>query len=463
MAAVSIKKGMKALVVGLGRSGVSATKLLVKKGIRTTVTDELNKTDLKPSLDALEGVSFKSELGKHVLKSFTDSDFIVVSPGVRLDIKPLQQAVKSGVPVISELELASQFIHEPLIAVTGTNGKTTTTSLIAAMIQEGGKTAFLGGNIGTPLSEYAARREKCDFVVVEVSSFQLDATFSFKPHVAVYLNFAPDHLDRYENYEAYLQAKMRMISQMSEEDFVVANLRDQKMISLMTGCKPKVLHFTSDSRKQIPSPFSESFHGMTFESVIGELHLHTQRWKDHAFDVKGSLLRGVHNRENIMAAILASKLAGIHNEAIQRVIKTFKPLPHRMEFVARKNQVLFINDSKGTNIHSLIRSLQSFAEPVILIAGGKDKGEEFDPLAPYVRRHVKNLILVGEAKEKLNRAVGDSTETFLVGTFEEAIYLAYQKSRSGDVVLLSPGCASQDMFKNYEERGEVFKRIVNTF
>ncbi len=457
-----IKKGMRALVVGLGKSGVSVTKLLVKKGIKVTVTDELNKSDLKESLDALEGVACKQELGKHVLKTFTKQDFIVVSPGVRLDMKALQQAEKSGVPVLSEIEVASQFITEPIIAVTGTNGKTTTSHLIAEMIQAGGKSVFLGGNVGVPLSEYPLRRDKADYVVAEVSSFQLDSSFTFKPAIAVFLNIAPDHLDRYPSFDHYVQSKMRLKVNMGEEDHIILNLRDAKLMNSIGECKSKILHFTSDTIAKLPAHYAESFQGISMESPMTGV-LNAARWKEHSFDFKGCLLRGIHNRENMMAAVLAAKLAGITNESIQKTLANFKPLPHRMEFVARKNQVSFYNDSKGTNVHSMLRSLESFHEPIILIAGGKDKGEDYTSLAPVIRRHVKNLILVGEAKEKLNRAIGDFSETFLVGTFEEAVYLAYQKSRSGDVILLSPGCASQDMFKDYEDRGNYFKRIVNSF
>jgi len=457
-----IKKGMKALVVGLGRSGVSATKLLLKKGIKVTVTDELNKTDLKDSLDALEGLKYKVELGKHVLKTFSSQDFIVVSPGVRLDIKPLEHAIKSGVPVISEIELASHFISEPIIAVTGTNGKTTTAHLIHEMLLAGGKQSFLGGNVGIPLSEYVLGRGKADYVVCEVSSFQLDSCFQFKPHMAVFLNLAPDHLDRYPTYDDYILAKIRLMANMDENDHVVVNLRDAKLMSFMASAKPKLLTFTSDSEQRIAPHYVEKFQGI-FMPTPNVSRLRTSRWKDHDFAMEVFKPRGTHNRENLMAAILAAKLAGVTNESIQKVIQTFEPLPHRMEFVAKRNQVSFYNDSKGTNVHSLLRSLESFEQPVILIAGGRDKGEDYEILSRTIQRRVKNLILVGESKEKINRAVGDFSETFLVGTFEEAVYLAYQKARSGDVVLLSPGCASQDMFKNYEERGTRYKQIISAF
>lgn len=457
---IKVKKGMKALVVGLGKSGVGATKLLCKKGFKVTVTDELNKTDLTEALESLKGYSFTAELGKHVLKTFCKQDFIVVSPGVKLDIKPLQLAKKANVPIISEIELASQFITTPTIAVTGTNGKSTVVSLIAKLIANGGKEVFLGGNIGTPLSEYAIGKQRADWVVVEISSFQMDTTYSFKPNVAVFLNLAPDHLDRYPSYDAYVNSKMSLKSQMTEEDIIIANLRDYKIMSLISGAISKKLYFTSDSFSKIPENYRHEFQGTTLES--GNMYLRASRWKEHSFNLSNAKLKGIHNKENMMASVLAAKIAGISNESIQHTLNEFTPLPHRMEFVARKNRVDFINDSKGTNVSAVVRSLESFEEPVILIAGGKDKGEDYSLLAEAIRKKVKNLILVGEAKEKINRAVGDNSETFLVGTFEEAVYLAYQKSRSGDVVLLSPGCASQDMFKNYEERGDRFKKIVNT-
>jgi len=456
-----IKKKMRALVVGLGSSGVSVTKLLSKKGVVVTVTDEKNKTDLKDQLDQLEGYDYQSELGKHVLKTFIEQDFIVVSPGVPLDIKPLQQAAKANIPIVSEIEVASQFIEEPIIAITGTNGKTTTSHLVAQMIEAGGKKAFLGGNVGLPLSEYPLQKNKCDFVVCEVSSFQLETCYDFKPHVGIFLNIAPDHLDRHGSFENYLSAKLRLKNNMSEENYLITNLRDNKLMASLAGSRPKTIYFTTDGQDKIPAHYQDKFQGAFYESAA--LHLKTDRWKEHSFPLQGTLLRGLHNRENQLAALLASKIIGISNEAIQKVLLEFKPLPHRMEFVAKKNQVFFYNDSKGTNVASLMRSLESFREPVILIAGGKDKGEDYESLGPMVQKHVKNLILVGEAKEKMNRSIGDFSETFLVGTFEEAVYVAYQKSRSGDVVLLSPGCASQDMFKNYEERGDHFKKIVMSF
>jgi UDP-N-acetylmuramoylalanine--D-glutamate ligase len=457
-----VKKGMRGLVVGLGKSGVAATKLLCKKGVKVRVTDELNKTDLKHSLDQLEGLDFDLELGKHVLKSFTDTDFIVLSPGVRRDIKPLQQAEKQKVPVISELELAAQFVSDPIIAVTGTNGKTTTAALIAEMLSTGGKSVFLGGSSGTPLSEYACRREKADWVVVEVSSFQLETTYTLKPHIAIFLNVAPDHLDRYPTFDQYVETKLRLKANLTADDYVVTNLRDAKLMAGLADTQAKMLTFTTDPWARVPQHYQEKFQG-TFLEPSSMIHLKTQRWKEHTFPLQGALLRGLHNRENMMAATLAAKLAGVTNESIQKVLTKFKPLPHRLEPIGRRNQVLFVNDSKGTNVHALMRTLEAFQEPVILIAGGKDKGEDFTPLIPFVRRHVKNLILIGESKERMNRAIGDFSETFLVGTFEEAVYVAYQKSRSGDVVLLSPGCSSQDMFKSFEERGERFRRLVGTF
>jgi len=453
---------MRVLIVGMGKSGVSAAKLAVKKGGRVTVSDLKNKTDLLPALEELKNYKFRAELGKHVLKTFVEQDLIVVSPGVDLNCKPLKQAEKTNVPIVSEVEFASQFITKPIIAVTGTNGKTTVATLISEMINQGGKSAFLCGNIGVPLSEFVVRRDRSEYVVLEISSFQLDATYTLKPAIAIYVNIAPDHLDKYETFEKYIESKMRLHPNMTEEDHIITNLRDHKLMSLLSGCKPKMMTFTSDSMGKIPVQFIESFQGTYLEKNM-TIQLKSNRWKGHTFMANKVKLRGIHNKENMMAALLAAKLVGITNESIQKVINTFEALPHRMEFVGRRNQVNFINNSKGTNVHSLYHSLESFETPVILIAGGRDKGEDYGILADTIEDHVKNLILVGEAKEKINRAVGDYSETFLVGTFEEAVYLAYQKARSGDVILLSPGCASQDMFNNYEHRGDFFKSIVARF
>ena len=250
--------------------------MLCKKGVKVTVTDELNKSDLKESLDALENYEFDSELGKHVLKTFCEQDFIVVSPGVRLDIKPLEQARKMNLPVISEVELAAQFITEPIIAVTGTNGKTTTATLISEMIQTGGKTAFLGGNVGIPLSEYAIRRDKCDFVVAEISSFQLDSCFEFKPHIAVFLNVAPDHLDRYPSFDDYMKSKLKLKNNLTEDDHVIMNMRDPKLMANLSGIRPKIMHFTTDSLSKIPAHFAEKFQRATLEA--GTMTLKSARW-----------------------------------------------------------------------------------------------------------------------------------------------------------------------------------------
>ena len=285
-----IKKKMRALVVGLGRSGTSVTKLLSKKGVHVTITDERNKTDLKDYLDQLEGCDYDSELGKHVLKTFTEQDFIVVSPGVPLDIKPLQQAAKSGIPIVSEIEVAAQFIQEPIIAVTGTNGKTTTSHLIAEMIRAGGKTAFLGGNVGTPLSEYVLQREKCDFVVCEVSSFQLESCHDFKPHMAVFLNIAPDHLDRHGTFENYLAAKLRLKNKMTEEDYIITNVRDSKLMSALSGVGAKMMYFTTDALSKVPVHYQEKFQGGYYENAA--LQLVSQRWKEHSFRFKELFFEG---------------------------------------------------------------------------------------------------------------------------------------------------------------------------
>jgi UDP-N-acetylmuramoylalanine--D-glutamate ligase len=447
-------QGSKFLVVGLARTGLAAARFLASKGGIVTVTDLKTKTELKDEVELLSGSKVKLELGRHVQRSFTESDYIVLSPGIPRSIKPLEAAVKAGVPVISDVELASLLTRTPIIAVTGTNGKTTVTSLIGEIIEADGQTSFVGGNIGNPVSEYLASNKRTNHLVLEVSSFQLESTDKFKPKVAVLLNLAEDHLDRYADYEEYVQAKARILRNLSEKDIVVANYDDRRVRELVSGLEgPTVLYFSAVNKDVMGAYIERNsfFLRLSEDAEVEEYPLDKRK------------IRGIHNVENMMAAAISCRMSGISKEAVLKSIETFRGVEHRLEFVKRKCNVYFYNDSKGTNVNSMMKSINSFQEPVILIAGGKDKGCDFTPLIPTVQNKVKSLILVGEAKERINRSIGDHAETYLVGTFDEAVFMAYQKSRSGDVILLSPGCSSFDMFRDYEHRGRRFKEIVDMF
>ncbi|MBU6375980.1 MAG: UDP-N-acetylmuramoyl-L-alanine--D-glutamate ligase [Bdellovibrionales bacterium] len=454
-------KGKRVLVVGFGRSGVAVTQFMAKQGAKVTVTDMKQKTELADGLAACADLKIEYELGRHTGKTFTSAELIVLSPGVPLNIKVLDEARAANIPITNEVEISAAGIEVPLIAVTGTNGKTTTTSLIGEMFKADKKPVFVGGNIGKPLLDFHLEGQPADAVVAELSSFQLELAEKLTPAVAVFTNIEPDHLDRYPSMESYIAAKKRLLQLCDRNSFVVLNHDNATVAQLANESKGRLMWFTKKNPIQLGGEFAENFCGCYYDSAQRRI-VAKITGKDEIYDVSQFKLFGEHNKENLMAAICAARAQGVSPIAIQSVIQNFRGVPHRLEFVRKKDGVYFINDSKGTNVMSLQRSLMAFPKnPIILIAGGKDKNMEFSPLADLVRERCKLLILLGEAKEKINRALGDYADTFLVGTFEEAVLLAYQKSRSGDIILLSPGCASYDMFRNFEERGDYFKKLVS--
>ena len=453
-------KGKKVLVVGFGLSGVSVAKYMAKQGAKVTVTDMKQKSELQEACNATAELKIEYELGKHNSATFKAAELIVVSPGVPLNIKPLDEARELKIPITSEIELGAQALKEPLIAITGTNGKTTTTTLIGEMFKADGKAPYVGGNIGKPLLDYSADGTKYDIDIAELSSFQLELTEKLVPSVAVFTNLEEDHLDRYASMEAYTAAKKRLLKVCDKNTYVVLNYDCPNVSKFASETPAKLIWFTKKDPMAIGGEFAENFVGCYLRASTKQV-VARFTGKEEVYDISQLRLFGDHNKENLMAAICAARVQGVSPKAIQATILNFKGVPHRLEFVRRKDGVFFFNDSKGTNVMSVQRSLSAFqTNPIILIMGGKDKGMEFGTLGPLVQKKCKILILLGEAKEKINRSLGDYAETFLVGTFEEAVLLAYQKSRSGDIILLSPGCASYDMFRNYEERGDYFRKLV---
>jgi UDP-N-acetylmuramoylalanine--D-glutamate ligase len=450
-------KGKRVLIVGAKNTGAALAKFFHSQGAKITISDTKTREQLGQTADMLEEYEPQWDLGGHSAKAVSNQDLIVLSPGVNPHDKALEPARQKGIPITGELELASTLITQPIIAVTGTNGKSTVSKLIYEFLNESGVESWLGGNFGTPLIEFVSQKSKAKVLVVEVSSFQLDTIDTFKPHHAVLLNIAEDHMDRYRSMQDYVTSKKRLFRNANLESTAILNADD----SLVLDCardpmvqRSKLNYFTKRTG---------------FEEQIRRIGGAVNQGKDVRVYVDGNLetysvshmkMRGKHAIENVMAAILAARPYGAKPDAIQKVIDNFAGLPHRLEFVRRKGGVEFYNDSKATNVHSVLRALEAFDEPIILIAGGKDKGVDFMPLTGPVQKKVKNLILVGEAKERLNRIIGDFSETFIIGTFDEAVLLAYQKSRSGDVILLSPGCSSYDMFENFEERGNYFKELI---
>ena len=442
-------RGNKVLVVGLARTGIAASRFLISQGAVVTVADLLAQEQLGPEVQEALSLGVTLELGPHDVATFLSQDLIVVSPGVPEGIAPIRAAIKAGIPVIGELELAVRFIKEPVVAVTGTNGKTTTTNLIGEMLKADQLDVFVGGNIGNPLIEYVSSSDTVDIIVAEVSSFQLDTMMCFKPKVGVLLNISEDHLDRYEDFKAYIRSKGRMFENQDSSDFAVLNRADPFVKSVEPNIRAQKLFFNGDSREIQGA----ELRGATLNCKLPER-------APQILSLSDFRLKGKHNWENACAASLAALAVGASASGVQEALNTFKGLHHRLEQVRTFRGVHYVNDSKGTNVGAVARALQSFDASVILIMGGRDKGGDYGVLKDLVRSGVKTLIVMGEAKEKILSVLGAITSTLQASDLEEAVVLASQTALPGDVVLLSPGCSSFDMFTDYAERGEAFARAV---
>ncbi len=442
-------KGKKILVVGLARTGVATARFLLEKGASVKVSEMKLPEELKAALEALRGLPVEWEMGGHTFPFFLDAELIVVSPGVPMDIQPLRQARKKGIPVISEIELAFWFLQRPMIAITGTNGKTTTTTLIGEMLRASGKSAFVGGNIGNPLINFVAGPQEEKWAVVEVSSFQLEGIEKFRPFVAVLLNITEDHLDRYPSFHDYGEAKGRIFQNQERKDYAVLNADESLTFQFAHRVQSQVVLFSRE--RSVPVGCFLERGAILFQGADGQRE---------RFGLDRMKIRGAHNLENFMAAIATCKICGCRRQALQKLIDEFEGLEHRLEWVRDIDGVKFFNDSKGTNVGSVVKSLLSFEEPILLIAGGRDKEGDYGPLKDLIAEKVKGMALIGEARERIFGVLGGLTETVKVGSLEEAVHWAWSKARPGDVVLLSPACSSYDMFQNYQERGKRFKAIV---
>ena len=441
------------VVVGLGRSGVAAARLLVNRGAQVTVTDRAPADALKPSVGALDGFGVKLKLGRHDASDFESADLVVLSPGVPHTLPMLEPAWARGTPVIGEMELAAGCISEPIVAVTGTNGKTTTTELVGRMLKNSGKNVFVGGNIGTPLSIYAdGTHARADIVVVETSSFQLDTINAFRPDTAVMLNITDDHLDRYPTFSAYAESKWRIFKNQRPTDAAVLNAMDAVVAAMIKKCPPRV-------RRQL---FSDQAVIQGAQHLKDKILLFNAGRPTASFSLDKSDLIGPHNRENMAAACLAAREQGASDAGIQQAIDDYKGLPHRLEIVGSVRGVRFVNDSKATNVDAVVRALQCFDQPVILIMGGQNKKGDFTRLKSPVRRRVKTLVAMGEAKDEIVTALsGDPTQGILEAvSMQEAVEKALGAAEDGETVLLSPACASFDRFDNYAHRGRRFREIV---
>jgi UDP-N-acetylmuramoylalanine--D-glutamate ligase len=443
------------VVVGLARSGIAVARFLKANGAEVTLTDQATEEILGAFAMEARQLGVKLELGRHEPATLGSADLIVISPGVPHTLAPLQEARANGIPVIGEIELAARFIDTPIVAVSGTNGKTTTTELIGRMLAACGQKVFVGGNIGNPLIEIAGRSADLDVIVAEISSFQLDTIDTFRPHVAVLLNVSPDHLDRYPDLAAYAASKGRLFENQGASDFAVCNGNDPLVEELCKEVRSRVLRYTARPPEE----------GTSVTGAIvtpQQVAVSVPGFETGRIDLEHSDLIGPHNRENIAAATLAALAVGATLEGVQKALDQFQALSHRLERVGTVNGVTFINDSKATNVDAVMRALECFEQPVVLIMGGRNKGYDFDQLYPYLRQHVKKLVAMGESGDEIIEALGQAPRQGAVkaASMDQAVQLAYGSARPGETVLLSPACASFDMFGSYAERGEKFRQSV---
>ena len=448
-------KNKRVLVVGLGKSGMAAALFLRDKGARVTVSDARSAVALAEEIPTLLDAGIMVEAGGHGLLTFRRQDLIVVSPGVPFDTPELKQVRaygKDGPPIIGELELASRFLQGKVLAITGSNGKTTTTSLLGKIFADAGGPTLVGGNIGTPVIDLIAPSTLETVSVLEVSSFQLETVEEFHPQIAVVLNITPDHLDRHGTFENYAAMKARITARQGAEDFLVLNGEEKPTQMLAAKTKAQVFWFSGRwPIKQGAFVHGESVLFITREGAKAE----------PVMPVAEIPLKGAHNVDNVLAAVCAARLGGIAAESIRASVKSFKAVEHRLEFVATVRGVEFYNDSKATNVDATKKALEAFKSGVHLILGGKDKNSDYMELSDLLRARCKVVYTIGSAAEKIERHLAGVVKIVSAGTLDSAVRKAAEDAVAGDVVLLAPACSSFDQFENYEQRGRIFKGIVN--
>lgn len=443
--------GMKALVVGLGKSGLAASRVLREKGAAVTACDIRTKEELGALVNRLNDRGIKVVAGGYPPLTKENTDLVVASPGVPRTVPPLVEAEKLGIPIWGEMELAYRFSPAPFIGITGTNGKTTTTAMIGEILKNAKLPSIVGGNIGLPLVEEVIRLSAEHLVVAEVSSFQLESINKFKPHVAAILNITPDHLDRHYTMEGYVAAKTRILENQGPEDFAVLNYDD--MLTRLPAIKMRSQRVFFSRQRVLNRGVYVSNQQIVVNLDDREILI---------IPVKEIRIPGSHNLENALAAVACTYILGIDPAIIARTLREFAGVAHRLEFVTEINKVQYINDSKGTNPDAAIKALEAFPNPLVLIAGGKNKGSDFTEFASKIRERARVLVLIGQAAPDIREAVEKTgfREIYPAATFQEAVFTAARLANPGDVVLLSPACASWDMFSSYEERGDLFKKLI---
>jgi len=441
-------KGKRVLVVGLGKSGIASALFLADQGARVAVSDTKSQEELHHEIPQLLDHGIGVEAGYHGERTFKEQELIVISPGVPSDVPQLVQARQAGIPVIGEVELAARYLEGHIVAITGSNGKTTTTTLTGEIIAAGGKHTLVGGNIGTPAISFVGSATSDSWIVLEVSSFQLETIETFRPTIAVVLNVTPDHLDRHHSFENYAAAKARIFENQTAADFAVLNADDATCAAMATKTKGSI-HWFSRQHEVERGAFVRD------ENII---------WRDakgeqSIMPVAEIALKGAHNVENVLAAVGAGMLSGVAPSDIRRAVVNFKAVEHRLEYVATVSGVAYYNDSKATNVDATIKALESFPGRIHLILGGKDKGSDYTVLNPLLAERVKRVYTIGAAARKIESQI-KGVPVVSSGTIDNAVRQAHDFAADGDIVLLAPACASFDQFVSYEHRGRVFKDLV---
>lgn len=440
--------GKRVLVIGLGKTGLATVRFLLERGAKAVVTDEKPQRELAAALSELSDTENGFEMKEYSPASLAKVDLVVPSPGVPPSSALLKEALRRGIPVLSEIEVAFRFLKRPAIAITGTNGKTTTTTLVGELLGGCGKNVFVGGNIGNPLIGSVNGPQPFDYAVLEISSFQLQWVDYFRPAVSVLLNTTVDHLDYHGSFDEYRAAKERIFENQRAGDLAILNADDPFSLPLLGSLEAEIQCFSSSARLRS---------GIFLDD--GKIRLATEHY-DEEYPLDMIRIPGIHNIENVMAAVLMARACGCSSEKIIEITRSFRGVSHRIEFAAEKQGVLFYDDSKGTNVGAVIRALESFPGSVILLLGGRDKGGDFENLIELIRKRVKKVVLFGEARQKINSVLGGIVETSISTTLKEAVSAAYSQALPGDIVLLSPGCTSFDEFTSYAERGRLFQEWV---
>ena len=445
-------KGKKVLVVGLGRSGLAAALFLRRRGAQVTVSDIRSADQLGKDIPALLEEGIAVEAGGHGLLTFRRQDLIVVSPGVPLDTPELAQVKSFGLPIIGELELAAQYLKGKTLSITGSNGKTTTTALCGAILEAGKLLVQVGGNIGVPVISLVDQSRDDGWSVLELSSFQLETTESYRPEIAVVLNVTPDHLDRHGTFENYVTAKERIFANQTAEDALVLNADDDVTSRMAARARSRIFWFSAQRIVRQGAFVHEG--AIVFRAS-------EQAAPEFILNVEDIPLKGAHNVENVLAAVCAARLAGVAPEAIRKAVESFKAVEHRLEFVAEINGVDYYNDSKATNVDAAAKAIAAFPGGIHLILGGKDKNSDYRQLRALLEERVKTVYTIGAAAEKIETHIYGAVPVVSAGTLDQAVAKAAEAAQAGEVVLLAPACSSFDQFENYEHRGQVFKNLVH--